>query len=476
MRDANIDYRLVLSIAVAVIVSLPGVAVGLVSDDYALIRGVADSGPLGVWSTAPSDFFRPLISISIWLDYWIWGLNPIGYHVTNTVAYVGCVVFVYLIAKRFAPSGALFCAVLFAVLPVHAEALYWVSGRTDLFATAFVAGAFLAHLRGRLLLTVVLFALALLSKESAIVFPFILLAYQLIVARNRKPLLAFGALFAILVLFVVIRSSVVGGIIGGYGGEHLDFSLKNAGTNAVIQFFKPVLPSPVLGGVFGLAFLAIVVSLLLSIFAPSRIDVRKAWFCILAMVLAIAPTVTLRVPLSTTFNDRFVFLASVFAALVVALAFDARRRSHLAFGSLACIAFASNLIALSTNWIDAGRQADEFLKSAVSFDRPLAIVGVPDSYRGAYIFREGLDDAMTLHGYRGDPPLSLARLSISQTPVAIVFDGAYRSGPGGNLLAGEVEPSFALLADGALTIVNAAELGDRLLVVYDQGQLTPFEQ
>jgi len=474
VRQAKPEILIV--VVVAALVSVPGLFAGLVSDDFALIRAISDGGPFGVWSHSPSDFFRPLVSLTVWVDYSIWGLNPLGYHITNSIAYVLCVFLVFLIAREIVPGAALLCGILFAALPIHAEAVYWVSGRTDLLATMFFAAAFLLHLRGRLLLTLLLFSLALLCKESAIVFPFVILAYDLFTGRGKGTFRAFSGALSFLVLYVLARSLVVGELIGGYRQGHFDSSLGEVIVNAMVQFFKPFLPSPVLAGSIQLVLLIIAASSIAALLLRSTIPAKKLAFCIVAMLLAILPTLTLRVPLSTTFNDRFVFLASVFAALIVSVAFDSNRISNLVVAAFLCLTFAVNAIALSFNWIQAGRQADTFLRSAMSFDRPLAIVGVPDNYRGAYVFREGLSDALSLHGYAGESPVVLSRISISDWPASIEYDGRFRTSPEATLLPGDVEPSIAKLEGDNLVVLDWSALEDRAIVMYVEGKLERVER
>lgn len=474
MRQARPEILIV--VVVAALMSVPGLFAGLVSDDFALIRAVSDGGPFGLWSHSPSDFFRPIVSLCVWVDYSIWGLNPLGYHATNSLAYVLCVVLVFLIAREILPGAALLCGILFAALPIHAEAVYWVSGRTDLLATMFFAAAFLLHLRGRLLPTVLLFSLALLSKESAIVFPFVTLVYDLFTSRRKGTFRAFFSSLSVLILYVLARSLVVGDLIGGYRQVHFDPSIGEVVVNAMVQFSKPFLPSPVLAGSVQLVLLIITASSIAALLLRSTIQVKKVAFFMVAMLLAILPTLTLKVPLSKTFNDRFMFLASVFAVLIISVAFDSNRRSHLVPAAFLCLTFGVNALALSFNWIQAGRQADTFLQSAMSFDRPLAIVGVPDNYRGAYVFREGLSDALSLHGYVGESPVVLSRISISDWPASIEYDGRFRSSPGANLLPGDFEPSIAKLEDNSLIVLDWSALDDRAVVMYVEGKLERVER
>jgi len=70
------------------------------SDDWVLLHGVDRGGPLGVWSGRGSMFFRPLISLSRFADHRLFGLNRLGFHLTNAVLHGLCSWQVFEIAGR----------------------------------------------------------------------------------------------------------------------------------------------------------------------------------------------------------------------------------------------------------------------------------------------------------------------------------------------------------------------------------------
>jgi protein O-mannosyl-transferase len=110
---------------------------------------------------------------------------------------------VFLLARRLIPddgTGALVAAAVFALHPSRVEAVAWVSGVTEPLATALALGAFLCFVKYRkenkskvgMVASLGLYAGAMLAKESAIVLPALIAAYELCCAAsgdNRSPAL-----------------------------------------------------------------------------------------------------------------------------------------------------------------------------------------------------------------------------------------------------------------------------------------------
>jgi hypothetical protein len=128
-------------------------------------------------------YYRPLITLLYRLDWALWGLNPAGYHLTNLVWHLLATFLIYRLALQ--TTGRLVAAwagaMLFAVLPAHAEAIGWIQGRVDLVSTTFTLLALLALLRARdaggparwqwAALGGLAFLAALLAKESTAALP-----------------------------------------------------------------------------------------------------------------------------------------------------------------------------------------------------------------------------------------------------------------------------------------------------------------
>ena len=128
--------------------------------------------------------YRPVATLTNALSYWLHGSAPGGYHVVNVSLHVAVTILVLVLARRVlaalvpgrASTGALGAALLFALHPVHVEAVAPLVARADLLAAAGGIGALLLALgRGerwwRLPAAVALLALAILSKETAVAVP-----------------------------------------------------------------------------------------------------------------------------------------------------------------------------------------------------------------------------------------------------------------------------------------------------------------
>ncbi len=124
-------------------------------------------------------YYRPLVSASYAFDYRLWGLSPRGFHLTNLLAHLGAtaLLLVLLVGLGAGTVAAAAGAALFAVHPIHTEAVTWISGRTDVFALFFSLGALCLQLRGRWVLAAVCTGPALLSKESALAVPVAIAAW-----------------------------------------------------------------------------------------------------------------------------------------------------------------------------------------------------------------------------------------------------------------------------------------------------------
>ncbi|MFA4990079.1 MAG: tetratricopeptide repeat protein [Candidatus Omnitrophota bacterium] len=138
-----------------------------------------------------SNFYRPLQAASYMWDYYFWQLNPYGYHLTNIIlqVLVAFLVFLFACAILKEVSSALGAALLFAVSPLHTEAVTYISGRADMLMGLFLLASLLLFIRGYRFLAGLTFIPALLAKELAVVFPLAILAYLFYYRREelKKP-------------------------------------------------------------------------------------------------------------------------------------------------------------------------------------------------------------------------------------------------------------------------------------------------
>jgi hypothetical protein len=126
----------------------------------------------------PQEFYyRPLQSLLNRLLYSAWGLNPFGYHLTNLILHIGNAVLVMelLLALSLSPWAAVATGSLFAVHPIIVSELMMVSGIPEIMSFFFSLLCLLLLLKKEGFTTplaALSYALALLSKESALGVPF----------------------------------------------------------------------------------------------------------------------------------------------------------------------------------------------------------------------------------------------------------------------------------------------------------------
>ncbi len=144
--------------------------------------------------TAPSDLlymrqrpigagemsYRPVVTLTYFLDYALWGPNPFGFHLTGLLLHLLNVCLMFALARRLFSDDrlAFLAAAVFAVHPVQNEAVMVAAFREDLLVFSFGVGALLLFLRNRFLLSWLCYALAVLSKESAVMVPFLVFFYE----------------------------------------------------------------------------------------------------------------------------------------------------------------------------------------------------------------------------------------------------------------------------------------------------------
>lgn len=173
---------------------------------------------LKVYFTKPLvAMYTPLVYLSFALDYQITGLDPAAYHATNLLLHlvnVALVFFaVFLLSGR--PAAAAVVSLVFAVHPVHAAAVTPISVRSSLLYTMFYLGAFIVYLKyvkqgwkekKYLPATAMLFALSLLSKSAAVVFPLLMLLTDYYYGRkfDKKTIVEKIPFFALSLLFGIV--------------------------------------------------------------------------------------------------------------------------------------------------------------------------------------------------------------------------------------------------------------------------------
>ena len=147
-----------------------------------LIKALDGSALWGMFTSFYAWDYLPLTFLSLSVDYWLYGLNPLGYHLSNTLLHFINSLLAYQLVLKITKSskGALWVSLLFLVHPIQVESVAWVSERKNLLSFLFFALSFIFYLRGgRRYLSLLFFLLAGLAKTSVVILPFLLVLHDL---------------------------------------------------------------------------------------------------------------------------------------------------------------------------------------------------------------------------------------------------------------------------------------------------------
>ncbi len=186
------------------------------------------------WPGRPgTGLYRPWTTLSYWVNARIGGRSPRGFHAVNLLLHLATVLLLHRLLRRLFPERRrlpLIAALLFAVHPLHSEAIVSVVGRAELWAAGFGLGGWLLAIRfsqrggsACLLGAAVLFALALLSKESAAGLLLLPCAHLILDRWGPPPFVSatsrrrwfqiLGGWGAALVGVLLLRARVLGGTV-----------------------------------------------------------------------------------------------------------------------------------------------------------------------------------------------------------------------------------------------------------------------
>jgi Tfp pilus assembly protein PilF len=229
-----------LAIALAVVAAHGvGLRNGFVWDDGMIVvdnpdtREISRIGKVVLSPDLRPPYYRPLNRASYLVDYQVFGMEPAGFHAVNVALQVGCALALYFLALRLSLglAGALAAGLLLAVHPVGVEAVAFVTARNNLFALLFSLTSLVAFARaeredrtGPAVASGLLFLLALLSKEPAVMVLPVALAWVLLPGlRSRPPgAKAFRLLLPLLLAlatYLVLRTISLGALVGSGRAE-----------------------------------------------------------------------------------------------------------------------------------------------------------------------------------------------------------------------------------------------------------------
>jgi tetratricopeptide (TPR) repeat protein len=325
------------------------------------IRSLSWENIRRIFNFVEGSTYQPIRVLSYAVDYYFWKLNPVGYHITSIFFYILTCIMVFLAFRHLSASlrenvssdsherVAIFGSLLFASHPVHVEAVTWLAARKEVLQGFFFFLAFFLYLKGRetegqkrlFYLGLVLFAflLAVLSKPSAIVFPGVILVYEISQRKNKwiefikSHWLFFTFSILISIIFVSILMKVMldaGGVKPYRGGSFFNnflvsfyVFLYNIKLLVFTINYSAAYTIPVSNPILGLrTFIFVGITLLLfglTFWFLKRTKVIL--FSLLFFFVTLLPYLNI-IPISTLLADRYVFIASFSYCFLLGILFD----------------------------------------------------------------------------------------------------------------------------------------------------------
>jgi len=274
-------------------------------------------------------FYRPVLMLSLMLDYSMWGLDVRGYHamtiLLHVLAALGVYYFALLICKD--KNIALFSSMLFLVHPIQCEDVAYVTGRADSLFLIFLLLSFISYVyySGKasgiyLVAASFFYVLSLLSKENGLILPVLALLYHHVFKVKVKKagfflITGIAALYLGVVMFIIRPDAFSSGVMTSWvervpgffvafrryltalfipvnlhmGHMHKTFQLADAGV--------------ILGIVFFIIFLAIT-------WAARRSNMLF-YFCLLWFFMGLIPVSNVVIPASSFMAYRYLYLPAI---------------------------------------------------------------------------------------------------------------------------------------------------------------------
>ena len=470
---------------------LPVVNIGFLGDDFVLLADAYDHRldiqalffQPGRW------FYRPLGHLLVWrLGAVTWGLNPWPYHLISLLLHAGVALVLALWLAELTRRRALgwLAGALFAVFPLHLEAVAWVSAQWDTWAVFFVLISVWLFTRWWrrgggwwYALALLFYTLGLFSKDSLLAFVplFGLTAWAAAPPQARAAWWRLGGALlpfvGVLLLNLGLRYAFWGNI-GGYPGTRADYA--NFFWDALTGFAR-VLLAPLNAEVLGPAAVQITAALTSLLLLCGLICYGRAHWRLLVLaagwiVISLVPVLNLPINLANLQQNRLLYLAAVgYCAGVGALLYQAvlsnrwRLPARVVVGLLLGVSAATCWIHLAP-WHTATAQAialdQELRRLAPPQTHKNELVwyteDVPVMYRGAFVYILGLNmtryitdkeyaipkSAPAVDAPLGDGPRDAFAFRFRFNPATVRYEVDYAAG----VTAGDQPPDAPAQAGG----------------------------
>ncbi len=357
-RRAAKPVEILASICAGVFVLYVGTAwFEFVFDD---VYQVLDTAAIRTWSAFPryfheptfaTPYYRPLVLTWFRINDAVFGQSAAGWHLSSVGLHVAVTALVYALARRLGASTkiALAAVVIFGVHPIHIESAAWVSDACDPLAAVFAICAFLAFVGGWQTKAMawscigcVLYAAALLTKETAVALPAFVAGYAFVYGEgnwaSRLRLAATAAAPSVVITagYLYLHESLTGSVVTRPATVSAATALLTLPSLLLAYLRKFVAPVGLsefydhdyVNSAGSLNFIVPIVVLSIVAAVVSYWQRRSRYpkliaMCVCWLVAGLAPALDAqKLPRFGLAQDRYVYLASAALAILAALAIE----------------------------------------------------------------------------------------------------------------------------------------------------------
>ncbi len=366
--------------------------------------------------------FRPIHDLLLIIEYKLWGLNALGYHLVEWLIHVLCSVLVYQFSysllklyskhtKKELTTLSLSTASLFSVYAFHSESVLWILGSGASLATVFFLLSAIFYLKRKEVLiyfisSLICFQIGLFTYEAIWVAPIFvgLLSFESVRNKStqwKKEWIYPGVYFISFLVNLLIRKLLIGELAGTYGGQKIfSFSLKPLLYNGLCLFARSFVPPNVSTSLFAAS---VVVLALVLIITFRKLLNAKAFnslllILIISFLCSLLPVISLGISTHSRESERFLYLPSVFLCLLIIFVVN----SVLSYPKMV-ICFVGvlfyNIYFTYTNARDysvAGQISKSFYKhfEIESSTDTIVLNGFPRQFNGLPLFRSGFKEGL----------------------------------------------------------------------------------
>lgn len=383
------------------------------SDDYCTLEYVCREGHFLV-----PGFFRPVGDLTLKWTWKIAGWQPFYFFLGNALLHAINSWLLFLLCRRlyadrqkaFWFAGA--ASVIFFSYHSHGEAILWAIGRGISLATFFALCSmvvFLSRIREtwKMLAVCLCYFLALASYESVALLPVILWLLPGATRDNRDFRKWWIALGITLLVSVGLREIYSGGVWMAYRGSIFwkePVAYVSDTIKIILRVFMPAFNAPML---FAVLSSLVVAGVSASIFLLRKKIFAKAdsgnvlRLALGGLLCSVAVAMVFSISTRTSEGDRLLYFPACFFAMLTSLLlmqFETRSVRWLAVLAVVAVQIVF-LIQTRNHWMRASSYASQIIqKISESKSRPLYIVNLPEEFKGAYIFRNCLPQALSFYG------------------------------------------------------------------------------